>query len=318
MKLGVVGHVFKDKSWEEACRLAREAGLKAIEPGAGGFLKKNLCNPGQLLTNNDKLDKFKKTAEDNGLEISGLACHGNPLHPNEDIAKKHTKDLEEAIVLCQKLGVGVIICFAGCPGSSDNDKNPNWVTCPFPPYFEETIKWQWEKKVIPFWKKMSKKGEKFGVKFAFEMHPGDVVYNPEVLLKLRKEVASEQIACNFDPSHLFWQGIDPITAINCLGDMIVNVHAKDTKINKSVVEFSGVNDWKNYSEIAKRAWTFRVVGYGHGVEFWNDFIYTLRLRNYNGVISIENEDSLFSVEEGLKKAIDFLDKVLFFEKTGKM
>lgn len=313
-----MGAIYGDKSWEEACALAKDDGLKAIEPGAGGFVGKDLCNPGKLLADKNKLDKFKKTVQDTDLEISGLACHGNPLHPNEAIAKQHTKDLEEAAELCQKLRVGVITCFAGCPGSSDNDKNPNWVTCPWPPYFEETVKWQWEKKVIPFWKKMSKKGKQFGVKFAFEMHPGDVVYNPETLLKLSKEVGSKEIACNFDPSHLFWQGIDPIIAINRIGDLIVHVHAKDSKVNKSVVEYRGVNDWKHYDNIDNRAWTFRTVGYGHGEDFWKDFVSALRLNGYDGVISIEHEDPLMSGCEGLKKAIDFLNKIILLEKPGEM
>ncbi len=318
MKLGVMGAVYGNKSWKEACSLAKKAGLKAIEPGAGGFVGKNLCNPGEFLSDKNKLDEFKKVAEDAGLEISGLACHGNPLHPNSDIAKQHKKDLEEATQLAQKIGVGVITCFAGCPGSSDDDRNPNWITCPWPPYFEETLKWQWEEKVVPFWKEMSNTGKKYGVKFAFEMHPGDVVYNPEALLRLREEVGAGQIACNFDPSHLFWQQIDPIVAIKRVSELIVHVHAKDSKVDNSVVEYRGVNDPKHYGDIANRAWTFRTVGYGHSSEFWNEFVSILRLVGYDGVISIEHEDPLMSADEGLKKAIEFLRSVLLFEKPGEM
>jgi len=165
---------------------------------------------------------------------------------------------------------------------------------------------------------MAKKAKEGGIKFGLEMHPGDVVYNTEVLLKLREEVGAEEISCNFDPSHLFWQGMDPIVSMRYLGHAIVHVHAKDSRINSSVVDFRGVNDWKHYRELAKRAWTFRTVGYGHGAEFWNNFVSTLRFIGYDGVISIEHEDPLMSVNEGLSKAIEFLGKVLIYEKPGEM
>jgi len=318
MKLGVMANCFADKSWEDACKAARDAGLKAIEPGAGGFVGKVHCNPAELLKDEDAINKFKETAGENGLEISAFACHGNPLHPQKSISEEHTRDLEQTIELASKIGVKVINCFAGCPGAGEDAKYPNWITCPWPPYFGDSVKWQWEKKVIPFWKEMTEKAKKAGVKFGFEMHPGDVVYNTEALLKLREEVGQEEIACNFDPSHLFWQGMDPITCIRRLGDAIVHVHAKDSKVDRLVIDFRGVNDWKHYGEIAKRAWTFRTVGYGHGAQFWNDFVSTLRLVGYDGVISIEHEDPLMSANEGLNKAIEFLSKVLLYEKPGEM
>jgi len=318
MKLGVMANCFIDKSWENACKAASEAGLKAIEPGCGGFVGKAHCNPAELLKDEDAIKKFMKAAEDNGLEISALSCHGNTLHPDKSVSNEYTADLEAAIELASKIGVKVINGFAGCPGAGEGAKYPNWITCPWPPYFGDGVKWQWEKKVVPFWKEMAKKAKKADVKFGFEMHPGDVVYNTEALLYLREKVGAEEISCNFDPSHLFWQGMDPIVCIKELGDAIVHVHAKDSKVDKSVVELRGVNDWKHYGEIAKRAWTFRTVGYGHGIEFWNDFVSALRLVGYDGVISIEHEDPLMSAGEGLSKAIDFLNKVLLFEEVGEM
>jgi sugar phosphate isomerase/epimerase len=112
--------------------------------------------------------------------------------------------------------------------------------------------------------------------------------------------------------------MDPIVCIRRLGEAIVHVHAKDSKVDKSVVDFRGVNDWKHYGEIAKRAWTFRTVGYGHGSQFWNEFVSALRLVGYDGVISIEHEDPLMSASEGLAKAISFLKGVLLYESIGKM
>ncbi len=318
MKLGVMSAIYGDKSWEQACKAAKAAGLKAIEPGVGGFVGKMHADPSLMLKEPEELDRFTGTAKESGLDISALACHGNPLHPDRGQAEAHTQDLLDAVEVAKRANISVITCFAGCPGAGQDAKYPNWITCPWPPYFGEAVKWQWEKKVIPFWKEMAQKGQKAGVSFAFEMHPGDVVYNPETLLKLKQEVGSPAIACNFDPSHLFWQAIDPIVAINLIGDMIVHVHAKDTKLNDGVVRYRGVNDWKHYGEIAKRAWNFRTVGYGHSHEFWNDFVSALRLAGYDGVISIEHEDPLMSVDEGLDKAIQFLSGVILCEKPGRM
>ncbi len=317
MKLGVMANVYGDKTWEDACKAAKEAGLSAIEPGSGGFVGKLHCNPQELLKDKDALNKWVKAAQSNGLEISAFACHGNMLHPDKSVAESHIADFEATIELASKIGVKVINGFAGCPGASESAKEPNWITCPWPPYFIEAVKWQWEKKIIPFWSEMAKKLKKAGVVVALEMHPGDAVYNTEALLSLR-EAVGEEICCNFDPSHLFWQGMDPIVSIRCLGKAIVHVHAKDSKVNDSVVKFRGVNDWKHYGEIAKRAWTFRTVGYGHGIEFWNDFVSELRLVGYDGVISIEHEDPLMSANEGLNKAISFLKGVLLYENVGEM
>ncbi len=319
MRLGVMANCFSDKSWKDACKAAKEAGLKAIEPCCGGFLGKVHCNPEELLKDRDAIKKFAEAASMNGLEISAFSVHGNPLHPDNKIADEHRADLEAAIKLAQMIGVKVINTFAGCPGAGPDAKYPNWITSPWPTYFGDGMKWQWEKRALPFWKEMPKKAKKAGVKFGFEMHPGDLIYNTETFLKLREHVGAEEISCNFDPSHLFWQGMDPIICIKILGDAIIHVHAKDIKIDKSVVEFSGVfggiNDWEHIGDIANKAYTFRTVGNGHGTEFWNDFVYALRLIDYDGVISIENEDPFMPGNEGLKKAIDFLNKILLFKEV---
>lgn len=215
--------------------------------------------------------------------------------------------------LASKIGVEIVISFAGCPGANENSNVPNWVTCPWPTYFGETIKWQWEEKIVPFWIEMGKKARGLGVKVAFEMHPGDAVYNPETMLLLREKVGMDEICCNFDPSHLFWQGIDPSVAVRRLGKTIAHVHAKDSYVDNGVSSYRGVLDWKNYDDLLNRAWIFRTVGYGHSLSVWNDLFSTLKAIGYDGVISIEHEDPLMSKLEGLKKAISFLKQSVIFE-----
>jgi sugar phosphate isomerase/epimerase len=154
-------------------------------------------------------------------------------------------------------------------------------------------------------------------KIGLEMHPGDAVYNPEKLLRLR-EAVGEEIGCNFDPSHLFWQGIDPTAALRALKDCVFHVHAKDSRVEPLVAQVSGVLDTKPYVEEINRAWIFRTVGYGHDFLFWKSFVSTLRLIKYDFVLSIEHEDSLMSGEEGLKKAIAFLRGVMIEKPQGAM
>jgi sugar phosphate isomerase/epimerase len=318
MKIGLKSNCYNDKTWPEMLDILKEKGIQAVEPASGCFNGKAHCDPVKLVKDPEAMKRFKKEADVRGIEITALALHGNPLHPDPAFAAEHIADLEAAVELAGQIGVPVITCFAGCPGAGEQSLEPNWITCPFPPYFGDAVLWQWEKRVVPFWGRMVKKAKKAKTKFAFEMHPGDVVYNPETLLMLREKVGEEEIACNFDPSHLFWQGIDAIESIMRLGKMIVHVHAKDCKIDERVVRFRGVNDWKHYKHIATRAWTFRTIGYGHGLDFWNDFVSSLRLVGYDWVLSIEHEDPLMSVQEGLDKTIAFLNQIMLHEPVGKL
>ena len=149
------------------------------------------------------------------------------------------------------------------------------------------------------------------------MHPGFAVYNPKTLLRLR-EAVGDIIGANFDPSHLFWQGIDPVEAIKSLKGAIYHFHAKDTRIDEANTAVNGVLDTGSYGDILGRSWIFRTVGYGHYSQVWNDIISTLKAVGYDGAISIEHEDALMSSKEGPEKAIKFLKDVIIYETAGEM
>jgi sugar phosphate isomerase/epimerase len=317
MKLGVLTALFSDQPLEKALEYIKNAGLDAIELGAGNYPGTDHCDPDVLLNDDGEMEKFKKLIADHGLIISALSCHGNPIHPNKEFARQNHEAQRKAILLAERLGVDVVNTFSGCPGGSDSDKYPNWVTCPWPPHFLEIVEWQWKEKVIPYWKEENDFAREHGIKIALEMHPGFVVYNTETLLKLR-EAAGEQIGANFDPSHLFWQGIDPIASIRKLGKAIFHIHAKDTKICPYNTPINGVLDTKHYGDEINRSWIFRTIGYGHDYSFWKDFVSNLRMVGYDGVLSIEHEDSLMSANEGLMKAVAMLKQVIFTEELGEM
>jgi sugar phosphate isomerase/epimerase len=316
LKVGVFLVLFQSEPLGKALDYVKSAGVEAVEVGTGGYPSNAHCQPEKILENPEEVKKFKDLFASRGLEISALSCHGNALHPNPEIARKHHEELEKTILLAEKLGVQNVITFSGCPGDSEGSKYPNWVTCPWPSDFLEILKWQWEEKVIPYWKKVGRFAQDHGVRICLEMHPGFVVYNPETLLRLRAEIG-EVIGANFDPSHLFWQGIDPILALRKLQGAIYHVHAKDTKIDPLNSPVNGNLDTKPYTEEAKRSWLFRTVGYGHDFQFWKDFVSTLRLVGYDGVLSIEHEDSLMSAREGFEKAVAFLKSVIITEQVGQ-
>ena len=287
------------------CRL-KSLGVEAVEIGAGGYPGKAHCNPAELLADEKKLDQFKATIDKYGLEVAALACHGNPVHPDKAIAKSYDEDFRNAVLLAEKIGVDTVITFSGCPGDHDGAKYPNWVTCPWPEDFLAVLDYQWNEVLIPYWKETVKFANAHGVKkIALEMHPGFCVYNPETLLRLR-EAVGDTIGANFDPSHLIWQGMDPVAAIRALEGAIYHVHAKDTKIDEYNTAKFGVLDTKHYGDEIHRSWVFRTVGYGNGLQYWRDLISNLRLVGYDKVMSIEHEDSLMSIDEGLEKAVAFL------------
>ena len=319
MKLCVLANLYGNKTLDETLARLKSLGVEAVEIGAGGYPGKAHCNPAELLADEKKLDEFKATIDKYGLEVAALAAHGNPVHPDKAIAKSFDDDFRNAVLLAEKIGVDTIITFSGCPGDHEGAKYPNWVTCPWPEDFLKILDWQWNEVIIPYWKDAVKFANAHGVtKIALEMHPGFCVYNPETLLRLR-EAVGDTIGANFDPSHLIWQGMDPVAAIRALEGAIYHVHAKDTKIDTYNTAKFGVLDTKHYGDEIHRSWVFRTVGYGNGLQYWRDLISNLRLVGYDKVMSIEHEDSLMSVDEGLEKAVAFLkDSMIFAPKPGTM
>lgn len=318
MKLGVMNPAVASMPFEDAMKYLSSLGVNCVELGAGGYPGDAHIKPNELIGHSENVEKIKNILKENNLEISAISCHGNPLHPNKEIADKFHNEFKDAILVAELLGVDTIIGFSGCPGDCEESKNPNWVTCAWPTDYAEVLQWQWNEKVIPYWKDMAEFAKAHNVtKIAFELHPGFVVYNPETLLRLR-EAVGDIIGANFDPSHLIWQNIDICAAIKALKGAIHHFHAKDTKIDPVNCAVNGVLDTKSLDKIAERSWVFRTIGYGHGKEFWNDVISTLKMTGYDGAISIEHEDGLMSPTEGLEKAVTFLKDVLIYENAGEM
>jgi sugar phosphate isomerase/epimerase len=312
MKVGVFTPLLSSLPLDAVLKKLASLGINTVEFATGNYPGDAHCKL-SMLDNPSELAAFKGKIADAGFTISALSCHGNPLHPNRQEAQKHREVSRKTILLAEKLGVDTMVDFSGCPGDSPDARAPNWVTCPWPNDFQDVLNWQWDEVVTPYWEEHGRFARDHGVRIAIEMHPGFVVYNPETMLRLRA-IGGSHVGANLDPSHLFWQGIDPIAAIRVLGDAIFYVHAKDTQIYAANMPRVGVLDTKPYTQERDRSWIFRTVGYGHGAEWWNEFISTLRMYGYDNVLSIEHEDSLMSPDEGLTKAAAFLDRIIVKER----
>jgi sugar phosphate isomerase/epimerase len=312
MKLGVFTPLLAQMPLDDVLSKLKSLGISTVELGTGNYPGDAHCKL-SMLEDASALKEFQRKLEDHGVSISALSCHGNALHPNKTLATQAQEVSRKTILLAEKLGVSTVVDFSGCPGNSHEATAPNWVTCPWPPEYLEILDWQWKEAVEPYWVKHAAFAEQHGVKIAIEMHPGFVVYSPETMLRLRS-IAGPSVGCNYDPSHMFWQSIDPIAAIRVLGDAIFHVHAKDTQMYPANLSRTGVLDTKPYTDEINRGWIFRTCGFGHGAEWWKEFVSTLRMCGYDDVLSIEHEDSLLSSEEGLTKAAHFLDEIVLKEK----
>ena len=318
MKLGVFTTLLSNLSLEESLKYFKSLGIEAVEIGCGGYPGNAHANPEVLLNDDKALDTFKGLIKEYDVEISALSCHGNPVHPDKATAKYFDDAIKNTILLAEKIGIHQINTFSGCPGDCETAKYPNWVTCPWPDDFGKILDWQWNDVLIPYWKDTVEFAKAHGVdKIAFEMHPGFCVYNTDSMLRIREAVGPE-LGANFDPSHLIWQGMEPVAVIRALGDAIFHVHAKDTKIDKYNTAKTGVLDTKPYGDEINRAWIFRSVGYGNDEVYWKDIVSNLRLVGYDHVLSIEHEDSLMSQNEGLSKAVEMLKRVLIKENPAEM
>jgi sugar phosphate isomerase/epimerase len=323
MKLGVFNPIFGSLSLEALLDKLVELGLEAVELRSGPVDKREIaagrypgqgqCDPKVLLGDAAKLKSFVRAFEQKGILISAYSCHGNPVHPVAKQAKIFHASFERSVQLASKTGVSTVVVFSGTPGGSPKDKTPNWVTYGWPPEYSEALDYQWNGVLIPYWKEAAKFARKHGVRIAVEAHPGFSVYNLSSFLRLR-EAAGEAIGLNFDPSHLFWQGVDVVRMIRALPGMIYHVHAKDTYLDPVNLPLKGSLDLS--PKLHDRPWYFRSVGYGMGEKIWRDIVSALRTSGYDYVLSIEHEDELASQTEGVKKAIAVLKHVILSEASG--
>lgn len=310
--IGVFDPVYADLSIDQMLDKVTALGLEAMEIGTGGYPGSNHCPLDEIYNDSAKANTWLKKFEDRGVRVATLSCHGNPVHPDPKHAARDAETFRKTVQLAERIGVKVIVGFSGCPGGSPADTQPNWITYRWPPEFNEMLQWQWKEKVVPYWKEAAKFAREHGIhRLAFEMHPNFVVYNPRTLLQLR-EAVGEEIGANCDLSHLFWQGCDPVEVIHFLGKqgMIYHAHMKDTVLYpENVAKYGVLNFVFEKSDLPLASDAFRAVGYGHGASTWKSIMQAYMDVNYEGILSIENEDPILTGEVGVERAAYVLKNV---------
>lgn len=313
MEIGLFTDGLAHKTFEAALETASALGIQALEIGTGNFSPAPHCDLDLLLHDVSARRSFLEKINSHGLRLVALNCSGNPLHPDESIAKSHAEITRKTVRLAGLLGVDRIVCMSGCPGDSPASKYPNWVVASWPEDFLEVLTWQWEARLLPFWGDVQAMARAEGIqKLCFELHPGNCVYNASSFRRLR-EAVGPTMAVNLDPSHFFFQGIDPLMVIRSLGDSIAFVHAKDARVDPANLALNGSLDLQPGRPVRELVWAYRTLGYGHGESFWADFVSALRSIGYDGVLSIEHEDPLMDSDEAIERAVMLLKRIVFFK-----
>lgn len=319
MKLGVFTPLYNNLTFEEMIEEVAAKGLDMVEIGTGGSPGNAHCDIDALLASETERDNYLKKLSDKGLTISAFSCHHNPISPNKAEAREGDELLRKTIRLASLMNVPVVNCFSGVSGGNETDTTVNWPVLPWPTDYTDIYHWQWEERLIPYWKEINTLAEEANVKIGIELHGGFLCHTPYTMLKLR-EATGPAIGCNLDPSHLWWQGIDPVGAIKILGKAgaIHHFHAKDTYLDQDNINMYGLTDMQPYGDVQTRSWTFRSVGCGHSLDEWSNIISALRLYGYDYVLSIEHEDPIMSIDEGFTRAVTNLRSIMIHEQPTEM
>jgi sugar phosphate isomerase/epimerase len=324
MKLGAYTACLHDKPVAEALQLLRGLGLDSAEINSGGFLPAPHLPIEQLRASQDARDEYLELFKSTHVTLTALNCNGNPLDPNPEVGPKHARDVRDAIELAALLGVKRVVTMSGLPASDPGGRLPSWTVEPWHSVFLDARDYQWQEVAIPYWKDIQARARDADVKVCIEMHPHNVVYNPATMERLATEVNATHVGAEMDPSHLFWQGIDPIAALDRLGSLVYNAAAKDTRINPAArvngvlddrfgrvqpdepgaVSLGGRYTLSRWPESS--SWDFVAVGRGHDVAFWSEFLQALHKIDPDMAVNIEHEDQELDQMEGLRHAAETL------------
>ena len=307
LELGLYTDSLAHLRFEAALDMAARIGATGIEIATGGQSSAPHLRIDELLADAEKRAAFAAAFESRGLRIAALNCSAWPLHPI--VGDQHVALIRSTIRLAAELGVRKIVTMSGSPGDGPGASTVNFTWYPWPADAIALLERQWMA-AIDLWQDLGAEARAAGIEqLAFELHPLHLVYNVPTLARMRDAVGPI-IGANIDPSHLFWQGMDPLAVIRALGPAVSHVHLKDTELVPGQVALAGVLDQRPFDDPSQRAWVFRTVGRVHGVEFWSAFVATLREVGYDDVLAIENEDAGLTPEAAVEEAARFMRPIL--------
>jgi sugar phosphate isomerase/epimerase len=299
MRLGVFLEAFLDRTLDDTLKLLASVvpQVRALEIGVGGFAPAPHCDAIRLLRDDAARREWSSRIEERGFVMSALNVAGNPLDPDTAVARAHDEDLRNAVRLAAALGVDRVVAMTGCPAGTPGDRTAHFDAGGWLPYLAGVGDKQWDDVVGPYWEKMADfaKREHPELLICFELHPGTAAHNTETFERFA--AISDNLAANLDPSHLFWQRMDPLVVASRLS-RIGHAHAKDVVFNDDELAVEGLLDRRWSATDPRAPWTFATVGRGHDAEWWSSFMSLLAERGVE-TISIEHEDPTVSAEEGI-------------------
>ena len=266
MKIGLFLALFSDRSLEEALDAAAAAGSETVE-----IMSRRLepaLPAGRAARGPAGRERLAGSSRGAGSRSRRSRATRTRSTPKPGRGRRR-RGLRDTVRLAAELGVGTVITFSGCPGESEHSLRPSWVTCSWPDDFPETLAWQWAERVLPYWDE-PRRSPRHGVRVAIEPHRASSSTTPPRCAAARGRGGA--IGVNFDPSHLFWQGMDPLACVPVSAGAIFHVHAKDTGFQERDPRLNGVLEPIPGNRPAERSWIFRSVGAGHPVEFWRDLV----------------------------------------------
>jgi sugar phosphate isomerase/epimerase len=288
----------------DALRWCAERGIAHIEMGVGGWKQADHLDLDALLRDARERDRLQGELREHGLVLSCVNAAGNPLHPDPAVGEQHAALLRGAVELAALLGCDRVVTMSGCPGGRDGGSTPVFASWPVVPDDETLWEWQLEHRLAPFWRELSAWAAAAApeVMICLELHAGASAYNPASFARLR-EAAGPNVGVNLDPSHFWWQGMNPLAVIDEVGPAIGFAHGKDTLVHPDRVRRNGLLDLAFPVDPDTASWHFCAVGSGHDDATWAALVAALRSAGYDGVISIEHEDPRVTPEEGIETSL---------------
>jgi sugar phosphate isomerase/epimerase len=305
-----------DLSLEDICRKASDFGYQGLELACWGDhfeINKSMNDPGYAAAKRDVLDRFDLQCQAISSHLVGQAVcdridarHQAILPPHvwgdgegAGVNRRAAEDMKNAARAAQQFGVGVVNGFTG---------SSIWhLLYSFPPVPESMIAAGYEQ-FAERWNPILDVFGECGVRFALEVHPTEIAFDIVTARRALEAVGNrEEFGFNFDPSHLLWQGIDPVEFIREFPNRIYHVHIKD-----AIVTLNGrtgiLGSHLNFGD-PRRGWDFRSPGRG-GVNF-EEIIRALNQAGYDGPLSVEWEDVGMDREHGAREACEFIRKLDF-------
>lgn len=238
-------------------------------------------------------DATRKLFAQSGLTISALGYYENNLHPDPATRAAVAEHLRRCIDAAQLLGIGLVGTFIGRDWTRPVRDNLREAERVLPPL----VDYAGERGVTLMVENCPMEG------WGPDGYPANLAYSPE----LWDWMFDLGLRLNYDPSHLVWLGIDPVTALRPVVDRVVHVQAKDVEIDAAARDRYGF-----FGRTVSRRdgwdvgwWRYRIPGLGD-VD-WRRVVDTLYEHGYDGAVSVEHEDPVWGgsperVRQGLRIA----------------